>query len=98
MLCNCYIDIEPEAVAQNGLKEWVDLLQLFVENNFTHKSETTGRSVQFTYKGVEVDLLVSPYWNTSQEFYQFLNKIPRERRGMYANLFIACAIIFISYK
>ena len=69
--------------AQNGFKEWIGLLKSFVERNFTHKCKTTGRSVQFTYKSVEVDLLVSPYWNTAQEFFQFLKTIPKERRGVY---------------
>ena len=44
-------------------------------------------SVQFSYQVshsllLEVDLLVSPYWNTPQDFYDFLRHVPRDKRWM----------------
>ena len=42
-------------------------------------------SVNFSYEvsqglSLEVDLLVSPYWSTPQEFYQFLREVPKQER------------------
>ena len=42
-------------------------------------------SVSFSYEvsqglSLEVDLLVSPYWDTPQDFYQFPREIPKQER------------------
>ena len=46
-------------------------------------------SVQFSYQvsigvSIEVDLLVSPYWNDQHEFYNFLRQVPQEERIRYS--------------
>ena len=85
-------DVKAEDVyAQNGFSKWTDGLKVFVEREFNVSCTTPGgynnRSVQFeiSYDGVklDVDLLVSPYWNTPAEFYNFLRRIPKEKRSMY---------------
>ena len=36
----------------------------------------------FNHRGspIEVDLLISPYWNDPEEFYNFLRRVPKEKR------------------
>ena len=46
-------------------------------------------SVQFSYQvsrgvSIEVDLLVSPYWNDQHEFYNFLRQVPQGERIRYS--------------
>ena len=74
---------------ENGFKRWVDMLKVFMEEEFNLRTSTPGynhRSVQFDirYKNepLKVDLLVSPYWNNPEEFYNFLRRIPTEKRDM----------------
>ena len=74
----------------NGFHQWTRHLKDFIEKKFEITATTPGcnhRSVQFDciYDGMElsVDLLVSPYWNTPEDFYHFLRQIPREKRSMY---------------
>ena len=77
--------------AQNGFKKWVDLLKVFMEEEFDLSSNAStpgynNRSVQFPiqYNGVvlAVDVLVSPYWDTPRDFYQFLRGVPKDSRSM----------------
>ena len=73
----------------NGFDQWIGDLKEFIEREFRITATTPGynhRSVQFDfYVGgkLSVDLLVSPYWNTPEEFYHFLRRIPKENRNMY---------------
>ena len=66
-------------------KPWVRKLQDFLQNtlrwNYRH-IRITQRSVQFNYKEkVDVDLLVSPFWNDRDEFYTFLlREVPLYQR------------------
>ena len=86
----CFTDISPDAVYyENGFKKWVDMLKVFVKEEFDPKAETPGqnhRLVHFTFPHkivtLPVDLLVSPYWNRPEEFYNFLRRIPKKSRNM----------------
>ena len=86
----CYTDISPDAVYhENGFKRWVDMLKVFMEEEFKLTAKTPGhnnRSVQFVFTygdvSLQVDLLVSPYWNDPEEFYNFLRRIPKEKQHM----------------
>ena len=57
-------------------KPWLRKLHDFLQNTLGRNYRyirMTQRSVQFNYKEkVDVDLLVSPYWNNKDEFYTFL--------------------------
>lgn len=61
---------------------WLNQIQSFLEKNrwYQFKLKTT-RSIQFSYKDkVDVDLLVIPYWDSKDQFYNFLSReVPRER-------------------
>ena len=89
-----FIDIKAEDVDRNnGFHQWIGDLKEFIEREFRITATTPGynhRSVQFDcmYEGVKlsVDLLVSPYWNTPEDFYHFLRHIPKEKRSMYVIL------------
>ena len=64
------------------------MLKVFVERNLQPNCINPGynhRSVQFKIcDGVtlSVDLLVSPYWNTPRDFYNFLRQIPKQKQAM----------------
>ena len=72
------VDIEPEDVLKEGYGEWLDYLKTFIETHFGEVvTKTKGeRSIQFRFNDViDVDLLVSPYWEDQHELYRFLNGI-----------------------
>ena len=93
-ICLHHADISPDAVYYaNGFGRWIDLLKLFMDRKFQLTCRTPGinyRLVKFpiTYNGVslDVDLLASPYWNTPREFYDFLRRIPKEKRAMLVTI------------
>ena len=62
---------------------WLTKLDRFLQAHLGQsykKTHMTKRSVQFEYRGIEVDLLVSPYYASQHDFYQFLKTIhPSER-------------------
>ena len=68
-------------VVRAGFGEWLEILKPFVQTTFNVVGTVRGgyntRSLHFAlyYRGVqvEVDLLVSPYWQSPDEFYNFLN-------------------------
>ena len=65
-----------------GFGKWLDKLQQFLETLRNVKiTKRTKYSVQFKYDGlIDVDLLVSPFWNNQDEFYDFLRGVPQEER------------------
>ena len=81
----------------NGYESWLERLALFIRyhrHNITRevaiKTDPYGRphSVNFIYHpededNIEIDLYVSPYWDTCKEFYKFLMRVPRRRRALY---------------
>jgi hypothetical protein len=83
-----------DVIRQNGFHYWTAQLKEFIEREFGISSTIPGynhRSVQFAcqYEGVrlEVDLLVSPYWDPPSDFYQFLRRVPRPHH----HIFTVCA-------
>jgi hypothetical protein len=71
--------LETESLFQ----KWLRKLHAFLKKKQGYSFKNmTKRSVQFRYKDkVDVDLLVSPYWNNKDEFYMFLrDDVPRDRR------------------
>ena len=72
---------------QNGYKTWLTLLKSFIasEPNVSNVSYNPWLvQFPFQYRGVrlDVDLLVSPYWDTPQDFYEFLRRIPTEKHHL----------------
>ena len=49
----------------------------------TTTAQSSLKLVMMVLNYIDVDLLVSPYWNTPAEFYNFLRHIPKEKRSMY---------------
>ena len=79
-------DIDGSAALQpNAFQSWVRELHAFLSSKLGHNyghQGMTKRSVQFVYKGrVEVDLLVSPYWENQHKLYRFLQSLPQEKRS-----------------
>ena len=44
-------------------------------------------SLQFKYCDIGVDLLLSPYFDTKQQYYQFLERIDKNKISMCVNNF-----------
>ena len=71
---------------EDRFKPWTSQLKPFIERvrGVTMRSRSLEYSVQFAfnYEGmsIDVDLLVSPYWESPTEFYDFLKSIPHEDR------------------
>ena len=84
----CHIEIDGNAVLrqQNKFQLWLEKLHRFLSRALGHDYNYTGmtkRSVQFNYKGqVDVDLLVSPYWEKQHDLYKFLQTVPEENRSL----------------
>ena len=81
-------DIKEEDVLKNsGFRKWITILKEFIEGELKVTATTTGRSVQFEFRNeglkLSVDLLVSPYWSSPEDFYHFLRRIPKEKCSMY---------------
>ena len=68
---------------KNQLKDLHEFLEKRFPNKYKHQC-TTKHAVQFefTEKGitVEVDLLLSAYWDNPQELYTFLRTVSPEKR------------------
>ena len=68
-------------------KKWLQKLDQFLELQLRTsyvKTRMTLRSVQFTFKDkIEVDLLVSPYFEKPKDFYEFLKSVPHDERDRY---------------
>ena len=91
MVCNAsktiiiHTDISGREVLQSGslFQKWLKMLHNFLcrKSGYSFK-KMTKRSIQFRYnRKVDVDLLVSPYWEDKDEFYTFLrDEVPSDQR------------------
>ena len=65
-------------------KKWLDKLDRFLQGHFHRnyqKTNMTKHSVQFRFQNtIDVDLLVSPYYESAHDFYTFLKTIDRSER------------------
>ena len=66
-------------VLTRGYDKWLNYLKTFIEVKFRAVVTKAPHSVQFVFKGIDVDLLVSPYWRDQHELYRFLNGIRDEK-------------------
>nr|CAB38027.1 2-5A synthetase [Geodia cydonium] len=80
--------------AESHFQPWLRRIYHFLANNLKgFKFEALkNRSLQFIYHHtsscvIKVDLLVSPYWESCEDFYNFLKKIPEDKR----TIFTVCA-------
>jgi hypothetical protein len=75
---------------EDKFEPWTSQLKSFIERvrGVTMRSRSLEYSVQFAfnYRGmsIDVDLLVSPYWESPDEFYDFLKDIPHEDRPQFS--------------
>ena len=78
-----------EVLLLNGFQQWTEALKIFIKQMFGIVGNNPGkhhRAVRFEKitEGLKlrVDLLVSPYWQTPDEFYNYLRSIPKESHSM----------------
>ena len=74
-------------VLQSGrmFKPWISQLEEFIQGFEDVAVRGANEfSVSFSYKTsqglLDVDLLVSPYWNHPRDFYQFLREVRKQER------------------
>ena len=67
---------------EKGFDYWLKKLERFLrECRGVQIKKKTPHSVQFTYNDlIEVDLLVSPWWDSVVQLTEFLDKVPVEKR------------------
>ena len=69
---------------RHGYERWLTKLHLFLEETIPekyHHSKTTPHAVQFVYKGrIDVDLLVSPFWQSPEDLYRFLKSVRPKKK------------------
>ncbi len=75
-------DVDTHTMRYKGFGKWLDQLQTFLEEQpKVAITKRTKFSVQFKFNDIiDVDLLVSPYWNNQHDFYDFLRGVPKEER------------------
>ena len=82
----CSPEIDPETVAKEGVKDILDTLEEFLEDQFGDDCTNLSRteySVSFTFHGeIEVDLLPSPFWESKEELHAFLSHLKKDKRRM----------------
>ena len=79
------VDIKGRDVlySRSLFQPWLTKLHNFLRTKSGYSfKQMRKHSLQFTYKGkVDVDLLVSPYWEDKDEFYTFLqDEVPSDCR------------------
>lgn len=72
---------------KGGCKKWLIQLHQYLQEQFVaeagsyKKTAITTRSLQFKFKMLlDVDLLISPYYENEEELYNFLTTIKRKRK------------------
>ena len=78
-----HADIDFRDVVENGHDETLEKLKTYVEKELSPHykySDTTKVALQFSYKGIDVDLLLSPYWETRGEYYHDLAQVEPSKR------------------
>ena len=67
---------------REGYDYWLNKLERFLRGcHGVQIKRKTAHSVQFTYKDlIEVDLLVSPWWDSVVQLTKFLDKTPEDKR------------------
>ena len=65
-----------DKLLRSGYDEWLRMLESFVRQH--REAEVKQRSphaVQFKFRGIKVDLLISPNWDTPAQFFEFLKRV-----------------------
>lgn len=70
----------------SSLRDILDQLDTMLRKRLRHSyrnAELTDHAVRFSFDGrLEVDLLPSPFWRTSDTFYQDLKTVDAQKRRM----------------
>lgn len=79
-------DINPKDVGTKGYEEWLNKIhQLFQSDQVLSECyqfhAVTETALEFTVDGVEVELMLSPYWVNPASFYTFLDSIKQQHRS-----------------
>ena len=79
-----YSDIKHKDVVENGYSEIQDKLEKYMAKKLSPHYTYLGRThvaIQFKYKDLAIDLLLSPHWKTQEEYFRDMRKIriPRDR-------------------
>ncbi len=75
-------DLDPHKVLEQGYDYWLEKLEKFLKRSSDVQFKNrTPHSVQFRYKElIDVDMLVTPWWDSVSQLSLFLDKIPVQKR------------------
>ncbi|XP_064392105.1 2'-5'-oligoadenylate synthase 1-like [Halichondria panicea] len=79
-------DLDPHKVLEQGYGHWLEKLEKFLKKNSDVQFKNrTPHSVQFRYKDlIDVDMLVTPWWDSVSQLSLFLDKIPVQKRYSFS--------------
>ena len=72
-------------MVETGYENTLEKLKVYMEKKLSHRhysyKDTTkyGDGIKFSYKGLDVDLLLSPYWETRGEYYHDIEPLYKRR-------------------
>ena len=76
------VGIDKDKVTVEGMRGYLDELHKYFLshlNKYT-SGENNGYSLQFTHDNVDVDLLLSPYWEDKEELYAHLKTLNKSEQ------------------
>lgn len=78
-------DVGAKEAEQAGYESWLSKIDKFFHSDEVlsesyHFVELTPHALQFTYDGVEVDLLLSQHWRRPGDLYKFLESVQPQNR------------------
>ena len=87
-----HLGIKYAEVVEDGYEEIQDKLEDYLEKRLSPDYMYSGRTnvaVKFQYRGIEVDLLLSPFWETRRDYYDAMQqiKVPEDRFKWYKVLY-----------
>lgn len=97
--------ITAQEIKTNGYTSWLSKLEWFLKETLGRRLDRqsftkTPHAVQFKYNGmIDVDLLLSPFWNDHYEVYDFLKSVPEAKRFRWViTINYVCKILNLCIK
>lgn len=75
-------DVDTHTMRYQGYGKWLEKLEAFLITQPKVENLTRNKFlIEFRFADlIDVDVMVSPFWNNQHEFYDFLRGIPKEER------------------
>ncbi len=83
--------IDGSEIVRGGFNHWLNIVETYLDRHLSGQiTEKSPNSLLYKFKfgiahqsnKIDVDLLVSPYWDKPEDLYRFLLQIPKNKRSM----------------